>query len=620
MNNNDFSAVVEVGEEYLEHHGVEGMKWGVWNEETRLKYLGSPPEYGTDSNFDLLDELSQGDIEDFYQSGKISGFGSKSGMRYYNDIPTERLTLPTDTVFTSYGSSEKSLDGPLWTTWKEDASSTYRNFGDTKYELSPKRDFSVASMKDSYDTFTDLFSEDGESGQAFRSSVYETRLGPLGKERASVYASAASNYPEAAASDCYKSFVHNQYKQTDATNTFFHSMESKGFDGILDQNDIDDYTRQSPVIVLNPSESLELKSSVKHSDTTENSFSAIEFDDYLEHYGVKGMKWGVWNEETKAKYNGGLGRASNAMKAKLSQAGSAVGGGAKAIKRFTGKSVASAKAQVATMAGNSKAKREAKKEEKKEIAAQRKELGMTRVEYGKLRDQTLKSHDPNVIARGMHTLTDEELASKINRLNEENKVTRMASERTAQMYDAKKRRNEALNANPLVQVGKVVLSDAGKNYANGLVNKMLGRGAAERIENAVNETSKKEEKKPNNNSQTTQGSVSNPSTPFSQYSNAATYGAPREQARSEQVRTNYTRPLLTGTVSTSAAQSAASKGKSYVDSDVIDAKVSDFSSARSGGSEKQSKYSSTVSSGKKWWDLEGKSVIDNDNIPKPKNK
>lgn len=363
-------------EGYLAHHGIKGMEWGVWNEETRLKYLGSPPEYGKDSDFDLLDELSQGDIEDFYSSGKISGFGTKSGMRYYNSIPDERLTLPKDTTFTTYGSSDKNLDGPLWTTWKEDATSTYKGFGDTRYELSPKKDFLVASMKDSYDTFTDLFSDESESGQSFRSSVYETRLGPLGKEKAHIYASAASHYPEAAASDCYKSFTHNQYKKTTATNTFFKEMDSKGFDGILDQNDIDDYTKQSPVIVLNPSESLELKSSVKHSESfnkkylahtqlTENELqkrhyafpekrkfplpdrdhvlSAIKFFNYaspneeriladailkrmrelgmsdvnvgptnrfrkyysgpeLKHYGVKGMKWGVWNEETKSRY------------------------------------------------------------------------------------------------------------------------------------------------------------------------------------------------------------------------------------------------------------------------------------------------------------------------------
>ena len=37
-------------------------------------------------------------------------------------------------------------------------------------------------------------------------------------------------------------------------------------------------------------------------------------NNYLSHHGVKGMKWGVWNEETKARYNGGKGRDKTIQK------------------------------------------------------------------------------------------------------------------------------------------------------------------------------------------------------------------------------------------------------------------------------------------------------------------
>ena len=30
---------------YLAHHGITGMKWGVWNEETRRKRLGLGGRY-----------------------------------------------------------------------------------------------------------------------------------------------------------------------------------------------------------------------------------------------------------------------------------------------------------------------------------------------------------------------------------------------------------------------------------------------------------------------------------------------------------------------------------------------------------------------------------------------
>lgn len=36
----DYHITMEDGSEYLAHHGVKGMHWGVWNDETRRKYLG----------------------------------------------------------------------------------------------------------------------------------------------------------------------------------------------------------------------------------------------------------------------------------------------------------------------------------------------------------------------------------------------------------------------------------------------------------------------------------------------------------------------------------------------------------------------------------------------------
>lgn len=212
---------------------------------------------------------------------------------------------------------------------------------------------------------------------------------------------------------------------------------------------------------------------------------------HLAHYGVKGMKWGVWNEETQRKYSGGLGRASNAMKAKLSKAGSSASGGARAVAAFSKRKMSAMGAKVNAMTSNSKAKREYKKAQKHEIAEQRKELGMSRAKFDKLREKTLKSHDPRVIERGMHTLTDAELNAKLDRLEREERVSKIATSKETRLANERKARQEAFNSNLLVKMGK---SYADK-YVNGKIDQILngvGTNQVKKAEKYVSEKAKLE--------------------------------------------------------------------------------------------------------------------------------
>lgn len=130
-------------------------------------------------------------------------------------------------------------------------------------------------------------------------------------------------------------------------------------------------------------------------------------DDYLLHYGRKGMKWGVWNAETAARYAGGTGRKL------VSKGDDSDGIGSILIKR----------------AANSVSTRLAKR---RAVSIRREELGIksrkARKAFDKLREETLASTDPEVVAKGMRTLTDSELGEKIARMEKESAVTKLANE------------------------------------------------------------------------------------------------------------------------------------------------------------------------------------------------
>lgn len=180
---------------------------------------------------------------------------------------------------------------------------------------------------------------------------------------------------------------------------------------------------------------------------------AIVGEDYLEHYGVKGMKWGVWNAETAARY-------SHVAKRGLKASGQAAVRGAKAVKKAVGNHMTVKKVE-----------RAAKKQRAHDRAKQRKELGMDPYKYAKLRNRTLKSHDPEVVMRGMHTLTDDELEAKIKRLQREDVVAKLASSRAQDRHRVNQARSQAISANPAFRFGEAYAKKVGDRALNSIFPK-----------------------------------------------------------------------------------------------------------------------------------------------------
>jgi hypothetical protein len=292
-------------------------------------------------------------------------------------------------------------------------------------------------------------------------------------------------------------------------------------------------------------------------DLTTNS-AIVEDELGLEHHGTKGMKWGVWNAETRARYVGMPRRAGKALQVSLKSAGASVAKGASAIKNKTS-------AKVSEQRASRKQAKAEKKERKKEIAEQRKELGMTRVEYDRLRERTLKSHDPRVVERGMHTLTDSELNAKIDRLRREESISNMAANKTANIQRERKARSEAIKANPIYGLGKDILY------------KKLGLKGDKKKDNDGNNTDN--DKKADTNKDKKADDVKDTSKESSSSTRKAdslegrqsqTYSTPGYK---EKVRKAVKKSVIDSSLSSDSAKSAATRGQRLLTDGSVRAEV-----------------------------------------------
>ena len=192
----------------------------------------------------------------------------------------------------------------------------------------------------------------------------------------------------------------------------------------------------------------------------------IEEDDYLAHYGVMGMKWGVRHDRPKG------GRVKKFL--------SSTGHTLKRFGRVTSENVNKAKKAYDL----SKAKSLEKKLAKDRYKASQKEMKLLRSkDTRKARQVALTTHDPRVLAKYQHLLTDKELTSRYNRLDLENKVSNMATKRSDRGFEVfKKRADWAMNS----PAGKAAI-DIGSAWAK----KQLGvNGKAEDVIKKATGTSK----------------------------------------------------------------------------------------------------------------------------------
>lgn len=210
--------------------------------------------------------------------------------------------------------------------------------------------------------------------------------------------------------------------------------------------------------------------------------------DELYHHGTKGMKWGIWNDETRARYL----RLKTALSNRISKTASSIG-------RAASVKMEKHKENKARVAAEREAEKNRQKqlkiEQKKFDAETRRKYHLSGVQYKRLRQTTLDSNDPTVVRKGMHLLSDKELEEKIHRLNRENEIRKLASSKETADATVKSKKLEARQKTIHYQLAKAAGDAAIQSVKNNLIDPSLrvsGERAKQAFERSLKQLDKQE--------------------------------------------------------------------------------------------------------------------------------
>lgn len=183
--------------------------------------------------------------------------------------------------------------------------------------------------------------------------------------------------------------------------------------------------------------------------------------DYLAHYGIMGMKWGIRRYQPYPKGEGRKGKFLGEVKKAVTSGANKVG------------------TVVKTEARKKADQRKAAAEERARVKTEASKRGVSVEKYQKqiskeerLRKVALESHNPRKVAKGMQYLTDQELNQKLTRLQTEAKI------RNIKMPESRKTKiaNEIQN---------LLIKEVAVPYAKSLVTSGAAKKAVEAAGKAV---------------------------------------------------------------------------------------------------------------------------------------
>ena len=181
----------------------------------------------------------------------------------------------------------------------------------------------------------------------------------------------------------------------------------------------------------------------------------VDKNEELKHYGVMGMRWGIRNADTIARYGRRNPRTENAKQIAKEAFNKGAAAAGKTMTAIGKKSSAVAK-NAGKKVSKIREERKLEKEQAKSVDMSRKEFRKTAEAEAILRRDALNSNNAATVEKGMHLLTDKELKDKYTRLVTEENIRKL---KPAKKETAKE------------QVKEILIKSAKENIATPLANK-----------------------------------------------------------------------------------------------------------------------------------------------------